>query len=129
MLEFVRRWFERLPPHERDLPLIIHNGVAYSPRAVLLEVERDTPLGRILQAKIEAGSLGTTPEEVENLAKIRLLEVLRRLPPDAPVVGTLGYPPRAYTARELIELIVRGEGIGRKLIETEKRRMQRLVRV
>ena len=94
-----------------------------------MEVERGTPLGEILQRKVETGSLGTTEEELEALAMARLEEILKRYPPDKPIVASLTVPPRVYTARELLEEIRRKTRVGRRLIEAEKRRAEKLVRL
>lgn len=130
-LSLVRRWFSRLPPLERDLPLLIVNGLAYTPRAVLQEVERGTALGARLQAMIESGSLGTTLQEEVALAKLRLRMMLSRYPPDAPLVATLGgpgLPSRAYTARELLEEVERGTDVGMQWVRAELERCRALLR-
>ena len=126
-LEVVRRWFERLPPAERDLPIIIYEGVAYSPRAILSEVERGTPTGEYLQRKLESGSLGTTEEELYRLALIRLKEILKRYPPNKPVIATLTYPPKALTPQEIIKEVEEGTPLGRKLVEAELQHMRYLL--
>jgi len=126
-LERVRAWFERLPPAERDLPIIILEGVAYTPRMILAEVSRGTPLGERLQAMVETGRLGTTMAEVESLAKLRLKELLSRLPPDKPIVATLGIPEKTYTPRELLREIEMQTEAGRQWVEAEIRTMRRVL--
>lgn len=126
----VRAWFNRLPPYERDLPLLILNGVAYTPRMALAEVERGTAVGARLQALIEAGRFGTTAEQELALAKIRLKELLAKFPPDKPIVATIGTPElpgRAYTPRELLEEIQRQTPRGRQWIQAELQQMRRIM--
>ena len=120
-LEVIRRWYNSLPPEERNLPLIIYQGVAYSPHAILLEVERGTQLGEYLQRKVESGSLGTTQEELKNLALIRLKMILSKYPPNTPLVASLTYPPKVYTAEELLKQIEENTPIGKRFIEAEQK--------
>jgi hypothetical protein len=126
-LSRVQAWFNRVPATDRDLPLLIADGYAYTPRQALEEVRRNTPTGARLQALIESGRYGTTPQEEAELAKRRLVEILRKYPPGKPVVGTLG--GKAYTPEELIREIESETETGRRLIEAEKSRMQKLVRL
>ena len=124
----VRAWFNRLPAVDRDLPLVILNGIAYTPRMVLAEVERGTPLGSRLQSIVEAGYLASTLEEEERLAKLRLLQILSRHPPDKPIVVAIGAPQsRVYTARQLMEEISRQTPVGKQWIESEIKRMRMLM--
>jgi len=51
--EFVRKWYEELPPMERKLPVLYYGGRVYSPEEILREVERGTALGEELQRKLE----------------------------------------------------------------------------
>jgi hypothetical protein len=128
----VRSWFSRLPPYEQDLPLLIVDGMAYTPRAALQEVERGTPLGARLQALIESGRFGTSAMDEAALAKLRLIQVLSRYPPDRPLVATLGSPQlpgRAYTPKELIEEIRAETPRGMQWIRAEAEHMRRLVRL
>jgi len=124
MREIVIRWFERIPPVERDEPLIIDEvtGRAYSPREVLREVLRGTSLGERLQRKIERGFLGNLM--TRELAKKRVLRMLRGLPPEVQLATFSG---KTYSREELIYLVQREIGVGRMLIETEMERMRELL--
>jgi hypothetical protein len=105
-------------------------GMAYTPRAALAEVERGTPLGARLQALIEVGRAGTTFQDEYSLAKIRLKEILARYPPDKPIVATLGTPQlpgKAYTARELMEEIQSETTRGKQWLQAEIAQMHRLM--
>ncbi len=129
-LEFVSRWFNRLPEYERDLPLLLVNGVAYTPRVALQEVMRGTALGARLQALIETGRFGTPLQDEVALAKIRLKTLLTRYPPDKPIVATIGTPQlpgKTYTPRELIEEIERETAVGKQWIQGEIARMKSLM--
>ena len=127
-LPVVRRWFNRLPEAERDLPIVTINGVAYTPRMILAEVERGTPLGRRLQAMVEAGQLAASgPEDLERLAKLRLKMVLERLP-ERPLIACLREDHvRVYTPRQLLKEIEAQTEVGRAFIEAELEVMRRLV--
>lgn len=128
-LQLIYRWFSRLPPLERDLPLVVLDGRAYTPRAVLEEVRRGTALGERLQMAVESGALGASPREEEELAKLRLRAILSRYPPDAPIVATLGLPGRVYTARELMEEVEGGTGVGAQWVRAELERCRVLLRL
>jgi len=128
-IELVRRWFSKLPESERDLPVIIYNGIAYTPRMILAEVERGTPVGEYLQRKLEEGSYGTTPEEEYRLAMIRLEQILRKYPPDKPVIGVLSARPIVLTPAQLLREIREGTPLGRMFVEAELRHVKRLLRV
>jgi len=128
-LERIRAWFNRLPEVQRDLPIVIYDGVAYTPRMILDEVQRATPLGARLQALVEAGRFGTTPTEEEALLKTRVRMILERMPPDKPVIATLGIPSKVYTPRDLISEVERQTETGRKLMEAEKEAMKVFLRM
>lgn len=125
-LTLVQRWFDRLPSYERDLPLLMLNGVAYTPRTALREVERNTELGRRLQQMIEQRTVGTLASEEEALAKLRLEEMLRR-EPERPLFATLILPPRTYKPSDLAKEVEAGTTVGRQWIEAEKAQMRYLV--
>ena len=121
--ELVSRWFDRIPEYERDLPLLVVNGVAYTPRATLQEVRRGTDLGRKLQSLVEAGRFGT---EERTLAKLRLKTMLETMP-EKPLVATLAIPPRTFTPRELAEEVQRETDIGQTWIKGELAHMRFLM--
>lgn len=125
-LTLVQRWFDKLPSYEQDLPLLMVNGAAYTPRAALNEVRRNTALGQKLQAMIERRTVGTLVDEEETLAKLRLAEILRR-EPERPLFATLVLPPRTYTPRDLAREVQQGTSLGRQWIEAEKKQMRYLV--
>ena len=128
--EFVRRWFSRLPEVEKDLPLVIIGGVAYTPRMIYEEVMRGTPLGEKLQGMLEAGRLGTTLSDLYRLAKLRLRELLKRYPPDKPIVGVIaGEGEYVLTAGELLRHVEEETSIGRAWIENEILHMKRLLMI
>jgi len=124
----VESWFNKLPPAEQDLPLLVVDGAAYSPRAALQEVRRGTELGRRLQALIESGSFGTPIEQEEELAKIRLKQILQTMP-EKPTFATLQLPGREYTPQQIAEEIQRGTNVGRQWIRAELAQMRYIIRV
>jgi len=118
--EVVKRWFDRLPEAERDLPLL-HVGQAYfTPRQVLFEVSRGSPLGAQLQQMVESGRFGTP---IEQLAEIRLEELIKRGYPYK--IATLS--GKVLTPEELLQEIKRKTPLGRQLIQAEIKQMQRLL--
>jgi hypothetical protein len=128
-LKLVESWFSKLPPAEQDLPLLVVGGVAYSPRAALQEVRRGTELGSRLQTLIESGSFGTPLEQEEELAKIRLKQILQSMP-EKPTFATLQLPVgREYTPQQIVEEIQRGTNIGKQWIRAELAQMRYIIRV
>jgi hypothetical protein len=106
------------------------DGVAYTPRMALAEVERGTSLGARLQTLIESGRFGTTFQDETTLAKIRLKEILARYPPDKPIVATIGTPElpgKAYTPSELMEEIQKETARGKQWVQAEVQHMRRLM--
>jgi hypothetical protein len=126
-LHVVRAWYNRLPPAERDLPIVILDGVAYTPNMVLAEVMRGSIIGDRLQRLIEEGRLGTSRLEEEQLAKIRLRELLRRYP-ERPLVAILR-EGRTFTPSQLVDEIERGTPVGRMLVFSEIEYMRFLLRL
>lgn len=126
-LHVVRAWYNRLPPAERDLPILILDGLAYTPNTVLAEVMRGSIVGERLQRLIEEGRLSNSGLEEEQLAKIRLKELLRRYP-ERPLVAVLR-EGRIFTPSQLIEEIERGTPVGRMLVISEIEYMKFLLRL
>jgi len=128
-LDVIRRWYSRLPPAERDLPIVIYQGVAYTPTMIYSEVMRGTPLGEILQRYVETGSIGTTREEEYMLALTRLREVLRRYSPDRPIIATLTIPPRTLTPSDILREVESRTPLGMRFVEAELEHARRLLRL
>ena len=125
-LAVIRRWFNRLPDIEKDLPIVIVNGIAYTPRMILHEVMRGSPLGQRLQMMVEAGRLGTTAYQELQLAKIRLREWLAKMP-EEPLFAVLMIPPRKYTPSQLLREIEAQTDIGMQWIQAELQHAKRLL--
>jgi len=126
----VRTWIQKLPPYELDLPLLIVDSVAYTPRMALDEVQRGTATGMKLQSLIESGRFGTPIGQETALAILRLKQRLSRYPPEKPIVATLGTPQlpgKVYTAQELIEEIQRQTPRGIQWIQAELEQMKRVI--
>jgi len=117
MYENVRRWFDALPPAERDVPLLSAGGVAYSPRKVLDEVARGTAVGQQLQQMVESRSYGSPAEEEYRLASIRLKYLLSQMPQDKPMLAFLGPQGRAFTPREILREVEAGSAVGQWFIQ------------
>lgn len=124
----IQRWFNSLPEAERDLPVVILSGIAYTPRMILMEVQRGTPVGQRLQMMVEAGTYGTTALEELQLAKVRLREVLLRMP-NKPIIATLGTKYRVYTPQELLREIEMQTPIGMQWIQAELQHVRRILGV
>lgn len=126
-LERIRNWYEKLPRSELDLPLVIVDGMAYSPRAVLAEVQKGTPLGNKMQGKVEMGTFSQEGEARE-LAKIRLKKVLEKKL-DEPLVATYALGEKVtFTGRELMEEIQKETKVGKQWVEAEEAHMKRMIR-
>jgi len=122
----VRRWFEKLPDYEKDIPLLILDGKAYTPRATLAEVERGTELGKRLQDLVEKKTFGTLASDEETLAKLRSKAIIGTMP-DKPLFATLLIPPRTFTPQELANEVQRETVLGRQWIDAEKKQMAYLM--
>jgi len=124
-LSRIEEWFDNLPPFEREMPLVVVDTRAYSPKEVLSEVRKGTDLGRRMQEEVERG--GATPEEtLEALAVARLKKLMEERPVDIVRLVAPGEEP-VTSAEELKRLIQERKGLGRKLIETEKKYIQRMM--
>lgn len=132
--DLVTRWFNKLSIAERNKPLLILNGLAYTPQATLNEVMRGSEIGEKLQNLIEQGKYGTTFEEEQELMKQRLTMDLESKPPDKILFVALsssgaGIPVRAFTARQLLEEIKNGTTLGKQWLNNEASYMKRLMQV
>ena len=132
MLEAVERWFKRLPPDERDMPILRYKGRSWTPRQILREVRAGTSIGKELQEHLERLVLGLHEGEIPlELAEERLLmwleEFKRKYGPKAPVFITLTEGP--ISAEELIRQIRERRGLGGELLETEREYIMEMLRL
>jgi hypothetical protein len=124
----VSAWFNRIPSFEKDMPLLIVGGVAYTPRATLQEVQRGTSVGVQLQALVETGSFGTAVDVERTLAKVRLEKVFSTGDPNRLLVATLGTLGRTYTTAQLLDEIRKETPLGQQWIAGEISHMRTLMR-
>lgn len=130
--DLVSRWFNKLSVSERNKPLLILDGIAYTPQSTLNEVMRGSPVGDRLQNLIEQGRYGTTFEEEQELMKERLTMDLESKPPDKILFVALqpsGIPVRSFTAPQLLDEIRKGTALGQQWINNEKSYVLRLLQV
>lgn len=129
--DLVTKWFNKLSTTEQNMPLLILNGLAYTPRQTLDEVTRGTPVGDKLQALIEQDKFGTTFEEEQALLKQRLIMSMGTKPQDKVLFVAImpGLPVRAFTPAQLTLEIQNGTKVGRQWIDNEASYMKRLLRV
>lgn len=114
-LNIVKKWYNKMPPAERNLPILMIGDKAYSPNQVLSQVKKGTQLGKMMQDKVVGGM--TPPQKLEKLAKTRVLAWLKKLPAQYGMVNVEG---ESYTRDELIAAVRQQKGIGKTLIEEEK---------
>lgn len=134
-LQVIRNWVSKLPPYELDMPIVMYNGVAYTPRQILEEVERGTQLGAVLQQMVESGTpvLGQNPalsqSELEELAKMRLRQLLSHSTALFTVLSNTGtgVTERVYTPQQILEEIERGTPIGKQWIKAEENIIRRFL--
>ena len=124
--DLVSRWFNQLGQAERNLPLLIYQGNVYTPQAAYDEVMRASPLGDELQKMIERQSFGTSAEDEQTVAKLRLTQIMRTKP-DKPLFATLS--GKVFTPSELLQEIENNTDIGRQWVGTEISHMRRIVSV
>jgi len=114
-LNFVLKWYKRIPPIHRDLELVPYKGRFWTPNEVLAEVKKGTEDGRRLQSLLEAGKF-TDETTLKELAKRRLLKILKDLPRG---IGIGTFSGRVYSKEDLIKLVKEERDVGRILIEQE----------
>jgi len=122
--QVVTNWYNRIPDMEKDLALLIVDGNAYTPRMALSEVTRGTPLGNKLQNLIETKKFGTTYEQEQLLAKIRLKQVLETKP-EKPMFATLS--GKVFTPSQLLKEIETNTSIGQQWVNEEIKRMKAIM--
>jgi replicative DNA helicase len=118
--ELVASWYSRLPPHERDKPVLSLDGRLYTPSDIYREVMAGTPLGERLQRVLESLRLSTSLQTLVyqfwDVGRARALKWVDELPPNFSMVTINGEVIDRNRLRQLIEA---GTGIGAKAIETE----------
>jgi len=124
--ELVARWFSKLSEAEKDLPLLLVENYAYTPRMAYSEVMNGSDLGLKLQSLIEMGKFGTTSLEEQAIAKVRLEQILASKP-DKPLFATLSN--KVFTARELMQEIESGTDLGTQWVQNEISHMKNIVNV
>ena len=130
--ELVKKWFNKLPSAEQNIPLLIIDGIAYTPRQAYDEVNRGSPLGDKLQNLIESGRFGTTSLDEKTLIKQRLLLTLRNKESDKPLFVSLpssGVQPQVFSKSQLMAEIESGSLIGQQWMNNEANFMRRLLQV
>ncbi|MEM0060407.1 MAG: hypothetical protein QXW80_02710 [Candidatus Micrarchaeia archaeon] len=127
-IQVIRAWISKLPPYELDMPIVVYNGVAYTPRAVLDEVMRRTTIGEQLQKQIEMGIASLHQEDEEELAKLRLKLMLSK--PTTTKIVALTYPqPTVLSPQDILREIEQGTPRGRLWINAQKEVINRLLRM
>ena len=125
---FVMSWYSRIPPAERTLPIIMYNGKVYTPEEVYREVMAGTRLGEALQAKIERLRASHSYalddlKELDYIAKKRVEQVIKNLPPDFSLVAIGANGKRIYRPEELLKT-----RFFEKAVEREKKKVVKLLR-
>ncbi len=127
--ELVTRWYNQLSQAERNLPLLIYQGNVYTPQATYDEVIRGSPLGDELQKLIEMQSFGTSAEDEQTVAKLRLTQIMRTNP-DKPYIAALtDIGPKVFTPSQLLQEIQNETNIGKQWINTEIVTMKKIVSI
>jgi len=124
--ELVTRWIGKISEAEKDLPLLLVSGYAYTPRMAYTEVLNGTTLGNQLQALIETGRFGTSTLDEQAIAKVRLQQILQSKP-DKPLFATLS--GKVFTPSELLQEIESGTQIGQQWLNQEISHMKMIVNV
>jgi len=126
--EFVRKWYNGIPPVERNLPILLHNGKVYTPNEIYNEVMKGTKLGEELQMKLERLSASHSftiddLKEVNYLAELRVEEVLKNLPNDIILTAIGGGESRFYRPSD-----IKNTDLYKKALEEEKKKVIKLLR-
>ena len=125
--ELVARWFNKISESEKDLPLLLVDNYAYTPRMAYTEVMNGSSLGAKLQALIESGRFGTSSLEETAIAKVRIQQIMRSKPQDKVLFATMSN--KTFTPAQLLAEIDSGTQIGEQWVQGEISRMTALVRV
>ena len=124
--ELVTRWFNKISTVEQNLPLLLVDNYAYTPRMAYDEVMNGSALGAKLQALLESGRFGTSQLDEVAIAKVRLQQILQNKP-DKPMFATLSN--KAFTPKELMQEIEAGTQIGSQWVQGEISHMSSLVKI
>ena len=124
--ELVTRWIGKISEVEKDLPLLLVSGYAYTPRMAYTEVLNGTALGNQLQTLIETNRFGTTTLDEQAIAKVRLQQILQSKP-DKPLFATLSN--KVFTPSQLLQEIESGTQIGEQWVNQEISHMKMIVSI
>ena len=108
-------WARKIPRIERDQPLLVVEGRAYTPNEVVAEVRSGTETGRKLASTIEREDFTDIVDEY-GVAVERLRKRLGDMP-ESMVVATLS--GERYTPSEVRSQVDEGTSLGRALIAAE----------
>ena len=125
--ELVNQWYSRISQTERNLPLLLVDGYAYTPQMAYDEVNRGSVLGARLQSLIESGRFGTSYLDEIAIAKVRLQQSLQSKPQDKILFATLS--GKTFTPSQLLQEIESGTEIGTQQINAEISHMRAIVNV
>lgn len=125
---FISSWYNKIPPVERTLPIIMHNGRVYTPKEVYEEVMRGTKVGEELQRKIErlrsSHSYGLDDlKELDYVARKRVEKIIKNLPPDFSLVAIGLEEKRVYKPEELLNT-----PFFEKAVQKEKKKIVKILR-
>jgi len=125
--ELVNQWYSRISQTERNLPLLLVDGYAYTPQMAYDEVNRGSVLGIKLQSLIESGRFGTSYLDEIAIAKVRLQQSLQSKPQNKILFATLS--GKTFTPSQLLQEIESGTEIGVQQINAEISHMRAIVNV
>jgi len=125
--ELVTRWFNKISEAEKDLPLLLVDNYAYTPRMAYSEVINGSALGARLQALIEMGKFGTSALDEQAIAKVRIQQKMQSKPQDKVLFATMSN--KTFTPSQLLQEIDSGSEIGNQWVQAEISRMHSIVNV
>jgi hypothetical protein len=126
--QLISNWFSKLGEPQKDLPLLLVNGIAYTPRAAYTEVINGTIIGTQLQALVETGRFGTSTLDEIAIAKARIRQSLQSKPQDKPLFATLP-SGKLFTPADILEEIESGTPFGQQYLNGEIAQMRNLVAI
>ena len=127
-LKIIEQWYSKLPPYEVDMPLIRLDTTVYTPRQILDEVRRKTPVGTRLQTKVEGLRFGSTLDD-EVTAEERLIKLLEERPIRIAALVDPDIGKEEFSSKELIERIKKKDKIGKSMLKTEIEHMTAMMKV
>ena len=121
-LETFTDWVLALPKADQDMPYMDIEGTMYSPRQLLKEAQKDTPIGKKALQLFAAGKFVGSPAGVSRreLAIERIKLRYGQLDPEKPVFFVLRTGDTQVMPKEIIDAVEAKTDFGEEIIRMEE---------